>query len=99
MNKIIALFLVLLLQGCAAVNVRTDDQPENQSPPSFQQTYTYWWWGVKGEYRINVREICAGHSVEQMQTIDTFTDSIMRTITLGIYWPRTARVWCGETES
>lgn len=99
MKKTFALILVLSLQSCAAVNVRTDNQPEDQGDPSFQKTYTYWWWGLGGEHQINVREICITQPVEQMQTVDTVTDSLLRIVTLGIYWPRTARVWCGEAKS
>ena len=99
MNKQMLLAGLILLQSCAAVNVRTDDQPEDLSTPTFQKTYTYWWFGLQGEHRINVREVCMGKPVKQMQTVDSATDSLMRLITLGIYWPRTARVWCAGDES
>jgi len=76
--------------------VRTDNGEENNQAPSFQKSYNYWWWGLKGEHSINTREICAGYAVEQMQATYTITDALAGLFTIGIYAPRTARVWCGE---
>ena len=86
--------LMLALSACSSVTIRTDDQPKSHSAPSYQKTYPYWWWAAKGEHDVNVREICKGKPVEQMQVISTFTDSLAFIFTLGIYSPRTARVWC-----
>ena len=86
----------LVLTGCASVNVRTDQQPESMQPPSYEQKFVYWWWGLSGEHSVNVREVCRGNPVEQMQAVSTFTDSALALVTLGIYTRRTARVWCKE---
>jgi len=85
------------LAGCASVNVRVDNLPESTTPPSFEQTYVYWWWGLKGEHTVNVREVCKGNDVYQMQAVNSFSDSVISILTLGIYSKRTARVWCEET--
>lgn len=90
------LILVGLMTGCANVNVRTDNQPEITTPPTFEQSYSFWWWGIEGEYEVNVREICLGKGVEQMQTVATFNDAVITLVTLGIYSKRSARVWCKE---
>ena len=98
--KIFSLLLItLLLSACSSVTIRTDDQPKSHSSPTFQKTYTYWWWYAKGEHDVNVREVCKGQPVEQMQAVNTVTDSLAFIFTLGIYSPRTARVWCkGDTQ-
>ena len=88
--------LVGLATGCANVNVRTDNLPEVTTVPTFEQSYVFWWWGLDGEYEVNVREICLGKGVEQMQTVTTFDDSLISLVTLGIYSKRTARVWCKD---
>lgn len=88
--------LIGALVGCSSVTMRHDLSERNESPATFQKTYSYWWWGLKGEHNINVREICQGKPVDQMQAINTFTDSLAIIFTLGIYSPRTARVWCQE---
>ncbi len=98
MKKILLLVMFTTSCGCSSVNVRTDGDEEARGRPSFQQRYTYWWWGLRGRHAINVREICGGKAVRQMQAVDTFTDILAGAFTLGIYAPRTARVWCGEAE-
>lgn len=90
MKKLITIIMLLSLAGCSSVTIRTDGQREASAPPTYEQRYTYWWWGLKGEYSVNVREVCNGQPVEQMQTVHSIVDS------LGIYSPRTARVWCKE---
>ncbi|MGR6872854.1 Bor family protein [Pseudomonas sp. HK3] len=95
--KIISMLLVVIsLSACSSVTMRTDDKPKSHAAPTFQKTYTYWWWYSVGEHDVNVREICKGKPVEQIQTITTATDFLAHIFTLGIYAPRTARVWCKE---
>lgn len=89
---------MLNVLACSSVNVRTDAKEEERSAPTFQKRYKYWWWGLKGWHSINVREICRNRPVVQMQAVHTFSDSFLHLITLGIYAPRTARVWCLEEE-
>lgn len=89
--------LICFLTSCAAVNIRTDDQPKNMRPADYEKRYNYFWWGLKGKHQLNVRSICHDKGVEQMQTVHTLTDSVFTLFTLGIYEPRTARVWCSTT--
>lgn len=89
----------LLLSACGSVTIRTDNQREDTENPSYQKSFNYWWWGLKGEYDINVREVCSGKNVTQMQSISRFSDAALTIMTLGIYAPRSARVWCeGEPD-
>ena len=90
------LSLIGLMTGCANVNVRTDNMPEVNTAPTFEESYSFWWWGIEGEYEVNVREVCLGKGVEQMQTVATFNDALITLATLGIYSKRSARVWCKD---
>ena len=85
-----------VLSACSSVNIRTDALPETRQEPDYQQRFTYWFWGLKGEHEVNVREICLERGVEQLQAVSTFSDSLLNIITIGIYAPRTARVWCSK---
>lgn len=98
MKKILVSIFIFNIYACSSVNVRTDGKLEDSSSPSFQKRYTYWWWGLKGGHSINVREVCEGKRVIQMQAVTTFSDSLLTLITLGVYSPRTARVWCAEED-
>ena len=88
--------LLTLTTGCASVNVRTDGLAESQKPPTYEQSFEFWWWGLKGEHSVNVREVCLGKGVQQMQAVTSFKDSAVTLLTLGIYSKRTARVWCKD---
>ena len=82
--------------SCSSVNIRTDSSRENYAQATFQKRYHYWWWGLKGKHRINVREICNRQRVMQMQAVSRASDILIAISTLGIYTTRTARVWCEE---
>ncbi len=98
MKKIIQLAMVtLLMTACSSVTVRTDGLKETHEPPTFEKRYSYWWWGLRGEYDINVRQVCKGHGIDQIQAVDTISDSLLQLITAGIYSPRTAKIWCKES--
>ena len=99
MKQLFLFTLMIVLSACSSVTVRTDNKSKDVSSPSFQKRYTYWWWGLQGKHSINVREVCSGKAVEQIQAVDTLSDVILITITLGIYTPRTARVWCDEGDN
>ena len=98
------LFFIITLMGmltavtaCSPVTIRSDDQAKTYEAAHYQKTVSYWWWGLKGEHNINVREACRGLPVKQMQATSTFTDALAFIFTLGIYMPRTAKVWCDKS--
>jgi len=91
---ILCILFTFFIGGCSSVNIRTDGAEETRLEPDYQKRFTYWWWGLKGEHSINVREICLKKHVAQLQAVSTFSDSLLAIITIGIYQPRTARVWC-----
>ncbi|OPX55586.1 Bor protein [Oceanospirillum multiglobuliferum] len=94
MKRMLVLVLVLALAACTSVTIRTDSAGKTKVPPDFQQTYVYWWWGLKGEHSVNVREVCQGRAVEQMQSVSTLSNLFFTIITFGIREERSARVWC-----
>jgi predicted RND superfamily exporter protein len=96
MRQITILLAIFILSSCSAVTVRTDSERKSQNPPNFEKRYNYYFWGFKGEHKVNVRMVCKGKDIEQIQSIHTFRDNLLALITLGIYSPRTARIWCEE---
>ena len=96
-NSILMFLIISVLAACSSVTVRTDGQRKTHDTPTFQQRYNYWWWGLQGEYDVNVRQICQGSGVEQIQAVDTLGDSLLQIVTAGIYSPRTAKIWCKES--
>ena len=91
-----ALLAAILVTGCASVTVRPEGGAKVASEPTYQKTKNYFFWGLKGEHTIDVQEVCAGKSVDQIQSQYTFVNGLLGAITLGIYAPKTAKVWCKE---
>lgn len=97
LKKLITFLLLSSLLACSSVTVRNDHQgKETQRLADYQQRFVFYFWGLKGEHSVNVREICQAKKVEQMQSVFTLADSALGLVTLGIYAPRTARVWCTQ---
>ena len=95
--KVWAVIVLLIgISACSSVTVRPYGGEKVTSKPDFQRSNDYYWWGLKGEYEINTRDICQEKRVMQMQAVNTPSDWIFQILTLGIYLPRTSKVWCEE---
>jgi hypothetical protein len=89
-----AIIAAFLLAGCASVTIRPDGGTKVAGKPDYQVSKAYFFWGLAKEHTIDVKEICDDKGVEQIQSQHTFLDGFLGTITLGIYAPKTAKVWC-----
>jgi len=88
---------VALLTGCAKATIRPDGTARiSQDKPDFTSSEPFFIGGLVGGSEIELREVCGDGNVEQMQTQFTFVDSILTIVTVGIYSPKTARVWCAK---
>jgi hypothetical protein len=83
-----------LLTACATVTVRPEGGPKTSDKPDYQASKNYFFWGLAGEHTIDVQAACAGRDVEQFQSQSTFVNGLLGGLTLGIYAPKTAKVWC-----
>ena len=79
--------------GCYSVTTRPDGGFKTATPPTFEQRQDFYLWGLVGEAHINTAQICKGQPA-QLQSQRTFVDGLLGLITLGIYAPESARVWC-----
>jgi hypothetical protein len=89
-----ALIAAFLLAGCATVTIRPEGGAKTSAKPDYQKTKPYFFWGLAKTHTIDVAEICEDKGVEQIQSQQTFMNGFLTTITLGIYSPKTAKVWC-----
>jgi uncharacterized protein YceK len=97
--KILMTILVILtLSGCAAITITASGQSDFRYRPNFEQSQHFYLWGLVGEHTVNTRAVCKDTPVSQMQTKFSAMDVLYATLTLGIYLPRTARVWCEREE-
>lgn len=93
----VILMTSLVLSSCQTITTRPGGGAELETEPSFEQRQSFWWWGLTPSARfVNVEQICNNAEPLQMQTQNRALDSFLGIITLGIYAPRTAKVWCPE---
>jgi len=88
------LALVLLFAACSTVTIRPKGTAKAGTDPTWSSSESFFLWGLVGEHRIDVSKVCGNKGVKQMQAQDTFVDSLLTLLTIGIYSPRTAKVWC-----
>lgn len=85
-----------LLAGCATVTISPAGQPKIKTTPTYEAKQSFFLVGLIGERHVDVQSICGNRAPRQLQTVDTFSDKLIGGLTLGIYTPRTARVWCED---
>jgi hypothetical protein len=83
-----------LFLSCATATIRPGGGPGISNAPTFSRTETFFFWGLMGEHTVDVAEVCPAQGAEQMQTQRTFKNVLLTAVTLGIYAPKTAKVWC-----
>ncbi|WP_430460336.1 Bor family protein [Thalassolituus sp. LLYu03] len=87
----------LLLSACSSVTIRPYGGEKDTAQPDYQVSKPFYWFGLSGEHEVNTSLICGQRRVMQMQAVTTLADWLQGLVTLGIYSPRTAKVWC-ETQ-
>jgi hypothetical protein len=90
---------LLGLSACSTVTIAPQGEAKLASKPSYEESKPFYFWGLSGEHHINVLEVCNNKEPLQMQSQQTFSDGLFGLITLGIYAPHTAKVWCPKETS
>lgn len=89
--------LAFLFVSCQTVSINPSGRTVRYSgSPNYEKSQSFFLFGLIGESFIDVKSICGDRPVKQMQTQETFVDGLLGSVTLGIYTPRTASVWCGK---
>ena len=100
MKKMFCILLsCMMLASCSTVTVKPKGTKKYSSEPTYKKRFNHLLWGLVGGGTVNVREACNGGYPKQMQTQRTFVDGLLAFVTAGIYFPRTAKVWCGSKRS
>ena len=66
------------------------------SSPDYEDSKDFFFWGLTGQYDIDVSQICKSSKPLQMQTVQTAKDGFLGLITLGIYYPHSVKIWCDD---
>ena len=96
MKKIVLAVLIgstLLASGCATQTGLI--KKNSQTVPKHSESQPFLFWGIGQEKTLDVAQICGGaDKVAKVQTIQEPMDILLGVITIGIYAPRTANVYC-----
>ena len=97
-STLILIFSLISLGGCAAITITKSGASDFTYRPNYEVTKHFFLWGLIGEHTVNTRAACKDTPVQQMQSKFTVRDVLYGALTLGLYLPRTARVWCEREE-
>lgn len=93
-NSLCILLLIVTTSACSRVTIKPLGGDKLNSNPTCQERKNFYLGGLIGKHEVDVNEACEGSNVLQMQTVVTSNDYLMGMVTLFIYSPRTAKIWC-----
>lgn len=96
--RILGISALLILSACSTVTIRNRGVTKLASEPTYESSEPFFLWGLVGEKHIDINQICEKTPVRQIQAQYTVLDSVLGVITLGIYMPRTVKIWCEKGE-
>ena len=93
-KMLLATALALLITGCAQQTFTVQNKPAAVAPETI--THHFFVSGI-GQKAVDAAKICGGaENVVKTETQQTFVNGLLGFITLGIYTPLEARVYCSQ---
>ena len=81
--------------GCSTVMFVRKPESRSFVDATYRATRPYFFWGLAGDdVHVHVDRICLGKDADQISSEYTAGNVLTSVITLGIYIPRTVKVWC-----
>ena len=95
-KMLLATALALLITGCAQQTFTVQNKPASGSTKGKTITRHLFVSGI-GQKAVDAAKICGGaENVVKTETQQTFVNGLLGFITLGIYTPLEARVYCSQ---
>ena len=96
-KMLLATALALLITGCAQIMLTVPNKPAAVAP---KETITHHFFvsGIGQKKTVDAAKICGGAEkmLSKTETQQTFVNGLLGFITLGIYTPLEARVYCSQ---
>ena len=93
---LLATALALLITGCAQQTFTVQNKPAWQLAPKAHHHH-FFVSGIGQKKTVDAAKICGGaENVVKTETQQTFVNGLLGFITLGIYTPLEARVYCSQ---
>ena len=94
-KMLLATALALLITGCAQQTFTVQNKPAAVAPEAI--TGMFFVSGIGQKKTVDATKICGGaENVVKTETQQTFVNGLLGFITLGIYTPLEARVYCSQ---
>ncbi|MDG4952156.1 Bor family protein [Actinobacillus equuli subsp. equuli] len=96
MKKLLAIsVLMALVTGCSTQTAHIAGKVTDNIKPTTSVNQHFFVFGIGQQETLNVREICgSADKVNQVETVFSGTNVLVSVLTIGIYMPRTANVYC-----
>ena len=89
-----AILLAVLLGGCATQRFDVNGPVGPNAQPSLETSQPFFISGIGQTATVDAAQVCGGaNKVARIETETTFLDGLLSAL-VGIYTPRTARVYC-----
>jgi hypothetical protein len=87
-------FWLVLPLGCASVVYQNGPGGPTTRDSTVETTLHYFIFGAVGRPELDVGALCREKTIDKIQVLSSVPNVIVTVLTLGIYAPRTVRVWC-----
>lgn len=97
MKSITLVAAIVLMTGCATQTYTMSGDTTDAAPkqPTKEISQTFWVEGIGQQKVLDAAQVCGGaDKVIKVESKETFLDGLYGVLTLGIYTPRTAKVYC-----
>ena len=95
MKKMLLATALYFLTGCAQQTFTVQNKPAAVAPETI--THHFFVSGIGQKKTVDAAKICGGaENVVKTETQQTFVNGLLGFITLGIYTPLEARVYCSQ---
>ncbi|MFA9500248.1 Bor family protein [Mannheimia sp. E30BD] len=97
MKKLLAISVLtaLLTTACTTQTAHISGKVTDNIKPTKSVTQSFFIGGIGQEETLNVTEICGStDKVNQVETVLSGSNILVGIVTIGIYTPRTANVYC-----
>jgi hypothetical protein len=94
LRRVAAVVLCVGAAGCSTVTINPYGTRRLSTTPTQVDRKSFFVFGLVGDQSVDVSAVCGTRKPVQMQAQSTFVDSLLGIVTLGIYAPRSVRIWC-----
>jgi len=94
---LICIMLVLALSACSRdhiIHFNLSQQPDTLAKPSYVGRSHFFFWGVGQKANYDLTKVCTASGIKSLETLWTWQDSLIGSLTMGIYAPESFAIYC-----